>query len=92
MSPSFSNFCPSGVVITCTAKGHPSPTFRWQEMENYGNWTDIQNQNSGEFIVSDVTSKWYRCVAMNVVRGKSNYAISREIQFNNTGIVCPCLL
>lgn len=84
LSPSLSYYSP-GSVITCIAKGHPLPTFKWQEIENDFTWTDIQNQKGSEFNMSSVTTKRYRCVAMNAVRDKSYNAASQEFQVKNSG-------
>lgn len=86
MSPTLSNYSP-GTVITCTAKGRPLPSFKWQlqEVEHGGTWIDIQNQTSDVFAVSDATSRRYRCVAMNVVGGESYNGTSQEFQVNKTG-------
>src|SRR6218665_2740496 len=82
--PSLSNL-PPGTVITCSAKGNPSPTFKWQKMENGANWMDIPNMNSSEFSTNDASSKRYRCFVMNVVRRSSYNATSMGFQVNNLG-------
>ena len=46
---------------------------------------DIHNMNGSKFTVKDSTSNRYRCVAMNVVKGRSYNATSHELRVNNTG-------
>lgn len=84
LSPSFSNYTTES-RITCMAKGHPSPALKWQELEDDGTWIDIQNQNGCELPMTSISSKRYRCIAMNVVRGRSYNATSHEFLRNNTG-------
>lgn len=69
------------------ADGHPSPTFKWQEMEtdeeNPNSWKDIHSHSN--FSVKCATSSSYRCVATNVVRGKTYSAVSYQFQIKNAG-------
>src|SRR6218665_877468 len=85
LSISLSNL-PPGTVITCSAKGNPSPTFKWQKMENCATWMDIPKTNSNQFTTSDTSSMRYRCVAMNIVRGITYTATSHAFLVNNPGI------
>src|SRR6218665_3622025 len=39
LSPSL-HYYPPEKVITCTARGDPSPTFKWQKKENDAIWMD----------------------------------------------------
>ena len=84
LSPSLSSY-PLGSNITCSAKGHPPPTFKWQKMEDdNATWVDIPNLIGNKFTLSDFSSNWYRCVAMNNVRDINYSNTSYEFQINNT--------
>lgn len=91
LSPSHSFYSP-GSIITCMAEGRPSPTFKWQELENSGTWMDVQNESGSKFTVNVDSSRRYRCVAMNVVRSKIHRATSNPVQFNHTAAGKPVTL
>lgn len=48
---------------------------------------DIRNQTSDMFFVNAASSRWYRCVAMNVVGGRTYNETSHEFQVNKRGIL-----
>jgi len=83
--PSLSSY-PPGTSITCSAKGYPSPNFKWQKLEDDNvTWVDIQNHTGNEFTFNDSSSNWYRCVAMNNVWEINYNNTSDEFQINYTG-------
>jgi len=52
-------------------------------MDNDGTWTEIQNLNGSKFTITNASFKRYRCIAMNVVRGKTHNATSHEFHVKN---------
>jgi len=69
-----------GSILTCSAAGNPSPTYRWVELESGA----VINGSHLQINTTDTVR--YRCFATNTVRGQTFNAQSDVITFSQDSI------